>query len=117
MQPHPGEDRFVELAGEAVEALPAWVRETLDNVEIFVEEEPPPGSHLLGLYQGVPLSARGTPTRARCPDRITLFAGPITRLARGSEDRLRAIVGHTVAHEIAHHFGISDERLLEIDAY
>jgi len=117
MQPHRGEDRFVELAGEAVEALPAWVRESLDNVEIFVEDEPPPGSHLLGLYQGVPLSKRGGHYSGALPDRITLFAGPITRLAHGSEDRLRAIVGHTVAHEIAHHFGISDARLLEIDAY
>jgi predicted Zn-dependent protease with MMP-like domain len=107
----------VELAAEAVDALPAWVRESLDNVEIFVEEEPPPGSHLLGLYQGVPLSARGGHYSGALPDRITLFAGPIVRLSQGSEDRLRAIVGHTVAHEIAHHFGISDERLLEIDAY
>ena len=117
MGPGPGEDRFVELAGEAVEALPGWVRDALDNVQILVEEEPPAGSHLLGLYQGVPLSARGTHYSGALPDRITLFAGPITRLAQMDEGRLRAIVGHTVAHEIAHHFGISDERLLEIDAY
>ena len=95
----------MELAGEAVEALPAWVRETLDNVEIFVEDEPPPGSRLLGLYQGVPLARRGSNYSGALPDRITLFAGPITRLAGGSEARLRSIVGHT------------DERLLEIDAY
>jgi predicted Zn-dependent protease with MMP-like domain len=112
-----GDDRFVELAGEAVEGLPAWVRDALDNVEIFVEEEPPPGSRLLGLYQGVPLARRGSNYSGALPDRITLFAGPIVRLAGSSEARLRAIVGHTVAHEIAHHFGISDERLLEIDAY
>ena len=51
------------------------------------------------------------------PDKITLFAGPLWREAGGDEDRLRAAVRHTVAHEVAHHFGISDERLLEIDAY
>ncbi len=107
----------MELAAEAVDALPQWVRDTLDNVEIFVEDEPPPGSHLLGLYQGVPLSARGGHYSGALPDRITLFAGPIVRQAGGSEAKLRAIVGHTVAHEIAHHFGITDERLLEIDAY
>jgi predicted Zn-dependent protease with MMP-like domain len=117
MHPQLSEDRFVELAAEAVDALPAWVRESLDNVEIFVEDEPPPGSHLLGLYQGVPLSSRSGHYSGVLPDHITLFAGPIVREARGSEARLRAIVGHTVAHEIAHHFGISDERLLEIDAY
>ena len=113
----PDDDRFLELAAEAVEALPPWVRDALDNVEIFVEDEPPPGSHLLGLYQGVPLANRGSNYSGALPDRITLFAGPIVRQAHGSERRLRAIVGHTVAHEIAHHFGISDERLLEIDAY
>jgi predicted Zn-dependent protease with MMP-like domain len=113
----PDDDRFLELATEAVEALPQWVRDALDNVEIFVEDEPPPGSRLLGLYQGVPLAKRGSNYSGALPDRITLFAGPIVRQARGSEPRLRAIVGHTVAHEIAHHFGITDERLLEIDAY
>ena len=51
------------------------------------------------------------------PDKITLFAGPLWRSTGGDEDRLRAAVRHTVAHEVAHHFGISDERLLEIDAY
>jgi predicted Zn-dependent protease with MMP-like domain len=113
----PDDDRFMELATEAVDTLPQWVRDALDNVEIFVEDEPPPGSHLLGLYQGVPLAKRGSNYSGALPDRITLFAGPIVRQAQGSERRLRAIVGHTVAHEIAHHFGITDERLLEIDAY
>jgi predicted Zn-dependent protease with MMP-like domain len=51
------------------------------------------------------------------PDTIRIFAGPITRLAAGDPDRLRREIRHVVLHEIAHHFGISDERLIEIDRY
>jgi predicted Zn-dependent protease with MMP-like domain len=112
-----GEERFMELVEDGVAALPPWVRETLDNVEIFVEDEPPNGQPLLGLYQGVPLASRGNHYWGALPDRITLFAGPIWRQAGGDEPRMKAIVAHTVAHEIAHHFGISDDRLREIDAY
>ena len=111
------EERFAHLVEEAVEALPVWVRRTLDNVEIFIDDEPPGGQPLLGLYEGIPLVARGNHYSGALPDRITLFAGPIWREAHGDETRLQAIVGHTVAHEIAHHFGISDDRLREIDAY
>jgi predicted Zn-dependent protease with MMP-like domain len=111
-------DRFEELVAEAVESLPGWVHETLDNVEVFVEDEPPPGQDgLLGLYQGVPLSARGGHYTWAMPDRITLFRSTIQHVAGGSDAKLRAVIAHTVAHEIAHHFGISDDRLREIDAY
>ena len=111
-------DRFDELVGEAVESLPAWVHETLDNVEVFVEDAPPPDQPaLLGLYQGVPLSARGGHYTWAMPDRITVFRSTIERIARGDDAKLRDVIAHTVAHEIAHHFGISDDRLREIDAY
>jgi predicted Zn-dependent protease with MMP-like domain len=112
------EERFMELAADAVDGLPGWVHGAMDNVEVFVEDLPPrdePG--LLGLYHGVPLSARGTHYAGALPDRITLYRVPIERQARGSEDRLRRIIAHTVAHEVAHHFGISDDRLREIGAY
>jgi predicted Zn-dependent protease with MMP-like domain len=112
------QERFAELVEEAVATLPAWVLETLDNVEIFIDDESPDGrQNLLGLYEGIPLSARGTHYSGALPDRITLFAGPILRDSGEDPDRLRALVRHTVAHEVAHHFGISDRRLLEIDAY
>jgi predicted Zn-dependent protease with MMP-like domain len=107
----------MELATEAVDGLPAWIRDTLDNVEIFVEDEPPRGQPLLGLYEGIPLAKRGAGYSGALPDRITLFAGPLWRQAGGDEGRLRGLVAHTVAHELAHHFGISDDRLREIDAY
>jgi predicted Zn-dependent protease with MMP-like domain len=112
------QERFEELVEEALASLPDWIKRTMDNVEVFVDDESPDGrGNLLGLYEGIPLSSRGANYSGVLPDRITLFAGPITREASGDPDRLRAIVRHTVAHEIAHHFGISDDRLLEIDAY
>jgi predicted Zn-dependent protease with MMP-like domain len=113
----PSDERFMELVADAVDGLPEWILRRLDNVEVFVEDEPPNDEPLLGLYEGVPLAHRGSGYTGVLPDRITLFAGPIGRQAHGDEDRLTSIVQHTVAHEIAHHFGISDDRLREIDAY
>ena len=110
-------ERFETLVEEAVASLPEWVLETLDNVEVLTEDEPPPGQHLLGLYEGTPLATRGNHYSWVLPDRITLFVQPILRAAGTNEDALRSLIRHTVAHEIAHHFGISDERLLELDVY
>ena len=112
------QDRFEELVTEAVESLPQWVHDALDNVEVFVEDTPPPGqSNLLGLYQGVPLTKRGSNYTWAVPDRITLYRRTIERIAGRSDAKLRDVIAHTVAHEVAHHFGISDDRLKEIDAY
>ena len=108
----------MELAGKALDELPDWVRETMDNVEVFVEDRPPPDQPtLLGLYHGVPLAKRGMHYSGALPDHITLYRAPIERLAHGSDERLRRIIAHTIAHEVAHHFGISDDRLREIGAY
>ena len=110
--------RFEELVGEALDELPAWVVEAMDNVTVQVDDLPPRGQpNLLGLYHGVPLSERMRGYTNVLPDRITLYRATIMRVAGPDERRLRAVVAHTVAHEIAHHFGISDERLLEMDAY
>jgi predicted Zn-dependent protease with MMP-like domain len=111
-------DRFDELVDEAVASLPKWVHDALDNVEVFVEDAPPPGQPtLLGLYQGIPLTKRGSNYTWAVPDRITLYRATIEGIARGSDARLRDVIAHTVAHEVAHHFGITDDRLREIDAY
>jgi len=108
----------MELAGAALDGLPEWVRDAMDNVEVFVEERPPADQPtLLGLYHGVPLAKRGTSYSGALPDHITLYRMPIERLAHGSDERLRRIIARTVAHEVAHHFGISDDRLREIGAY
>jgi len=113
-----GEERFMDLATDAVEGLPEWVREAMDNVEVFVEDRPPANQPtLLGLYLGVPLTKRGGGYAGALPDGITLYREPIERLARGSEDRLRRIIAHTIAHEVAPHFGISDDRLRDLGVY
>jgi predicted Zn-dependent protease with MMP-like domain len=110
--------RFEELVAEALDGLPSWVLETMDNVEVMVEDLPPPDQpSLLGVYHGVPLSRRARGYTNVLPDTITLFRATIMAEARGDETRLKREVAHVVAHEIAHHFGISDARLLEIDAY
>jgi predicted Zn-dependent protease with MMP-like domain len=90
----------------------------MDNIELFVEDRPPPDEPgLLGLYHGVPLSKRGMSYAGALPDHITLYRVPIEQQSHGDDDRLRRVIAHTVAHEVAHHFGISDDRLREIGAY
>jgi predicted Zn-dependent protease with MMP-like domain len=110
-------DRFEELVRDALDELPSWIQERLDNVEVLVEDDPPRGQrNLLGLYEGVPLTRRGAGYFGMLPDRITLFRGTIERSARHEND-VKRVVRHTVVHEFAHFFGISDERLREIDRY
>lgn len=111
------EDPFDTAIGHALDSLHAELRAAMNNVEIVVEHEPPNGQRLLGLYRGVPLPQRTSNYSGMLPDKITIFSGPITRLAGGDADRLQREIRHVVLHEIAHHFGISDERLIELDRY
>jgi predicted Zn-dependent protease with MMP-like domain len=101
----------------AIDTLPADLRKAISNVEIVVEVEPPDGEPLLGLYQGVPLTHRTSNYSGALPDKISIYRGPLERLYGGHPERLRAQVRRVVLHEVAHHFGISDERLVEIDRY
>ena len=89
----------------------------MSNVELVVEDEPPAGQPLLGLYQGVPLTRRGSGYSGALPDKITIYRGPLERLYGSDPETLRLQVKRVVLHEVAHHFGISDERLVEIDRY
>jgi predicted Zn-dependent protease with MMP-like domain len=109
--------RFEEYVQEALDSLPPDLRAQMSNVEIVVDDEPPPGQRLLGLYQGVPLTKRGSNYGAVLPDKITIYRGPLERLYGQKPERLRGEVRRVVLHEVAHHFGISDERLIEIDRY
>jgi predicted Zn-dependent protease with MMP-like domain len=109
--------RFEEYAQEALDSFPADLRARVSNVEIVFEEEPPAGRRLLGLYEGVPLTRRGSHYSGVLPDKITIFRGPLVRLYGHDPNRLRSEVRRVVLHELAHHFGISDERLIEIDRY
>ena len=108
-----GRERFEELVSEALDGLPPELTRLMDNVAVFVEDNPPRGRSLLGLYQGIPLTRRDSGYTMALPDRITIFRGPILWISR-SEDEVREQVRITVAHEIAHHFGIDDERLHEL---
>jgi predicted Zn-dependent protease with MMP-like domain len=108
---------FEELVREAFASIPPELHALMENVEVVVEDEPPAGQPLLGLYQGVPLTRRGAHYGAVLPDKITIFRGPLERTYGPDLERLRAQVRRTVLHEVAHHFGISDERLVEIDRY
>jgi predicted Zn-dependent protease with MMP-like domain len=111
------EGRLEEYAHEAFDSLPPELRLHLSNLEIVIEDEPPRGKPLLGLYQGVPLARRSSHYAGVLPDKITIFRGPLIRIYGHDPEILRKEVRRVVLHEIAHHFGISDERLIEIDRY
>ena len=111
------DDDFELYAEEAIESLPPDLRAFMSNVALVIEDEPPDGLPLLGLYQGLPLTRRGSTYAAVPPDKISIYRGPLERLSGGDPGRLRAQVRRVVLHEIAHHFGISDERLHELDRY
>jgi predicted Zn-dependent protease with MMP-like domain len=116
-------ERFEQLVEEALDSIPQALWNAIDNVGVVVEEWPSPAqmasvglehgnSILLGLYEGVPLTARSHHYGLVLPDKITIFRVPILRVCPpGDEDAVRAQVRRTVLHEIAHHFGISDQRL------
>ena len=110
-------ERFESWVAEALDALPPDIAGLLDNVAVVVEEEPPPGKRLLGLYRGIPHTRRTSSYAGVLPDLITIYRGPLERLYGHDPALLRAQIRRTVLHEIAHHFGISDERLVELDRY
>jgi predicted Zn-dependent protease with MMP-like domain len=89
----------------------------MSNVAIVVEDEPPEGEPLLGLYEGIPLTERTSAYAGAPPDKISIYRGPLQRLYGNDRDLLQRQIRHVVVHEIAHHFGISDERLVELDRY
>ena len=111
------DDDFERYVEEAIESLRGDLRDFMSNVGVVVEDEPPEGLPLLGLYQGVPLTRRSSGYAGVAPDKITIYRGPLERLYGVNTERLHREVKRVVLHEIAHHFGISDERLHELDRY
>lgn len=105
--------RFDELVSEALDGIPAELTAAMDNVVVLVEAEHPQDPHLLGLYEGVALTERSTSYGGWLPDRIFVYREPILALC-SSEEEVVEEVTITVVHEIAHHFGIDDERLHEL---
>lgn len=106
---------FEDAVSEALDAIPAELTAVMNNVVILVEDEPPQDDpELLGLYEGVPLTERDEWWGAgSLPDRIMIFRGPTLRTCESREEVVDE-VNITVVHEIAHHFGIDDDRLHEL---
>jgi predicted Zn-dependent protease with MMP-like domain len=107
-------DRFEELVSAALDGVPPQLARLVDNCVVVVEDSPPPDDpDLLGLYVGTPLTERDAGYSMVLPDRITVFRLPVLAMS-GSEQEVVREVRTTVVHEIAHHFGIGDERLDEL---
>jgi predicted Zn-dependent protease with MMP-like domain len=107
-------ERFEELVSAALDEIPPELATLIDNCVILVEDAPPPDEPgLLGLYDGIPLTERGTDYAGVLPDRIFIYRLPTLAICDTVEDVIEE-VHITVVHEIAHHFGIDDERLHEL---
>lgn len=126
------EAEFEQLVAEALDDLPPFFQQQMANVVVLTEPWPSrrtlhdvgmtKDDMLLGLYEGIPLTERSQAYNLVPPDTITLFQGPIEAFSGDSGDAdfavaVREQVRVTVIHEIAHHFGISDDRLHELGAY
>ena len=108
------EERFEQLCVAALEQVPEELTALLDNVVMFIEDDAPPEEpHLLGLYDGIPLTERDSHYGGALPDRITIFRHPALAICQ-SEEEVVDEVRITVVHEIAHFFGIDDARLHEL---
>jgi predicted Zn-dependent protease with MMP-like domain len=115
-------EEFEKAAQEVFDTLPAPFRDAIDNVHIVIEERPSrgtglkvgyrPGTLLLGLYEGVPLTKRGTSygMYGVVPDKITLYRENIRAVARGDEE-VRGVIRDTLIHEIGHYFGMSEKQI------
>jgi len=119
-------EEFEQIVVQALDGLPEFFQQKLQNIEVVVADWPTPaerravglkpGHLLFGLYQGIPLTKRTSHYGLVLPDKITIYRMPIERVCR-TREQVIARVQHTVKHEIAHHFGISDDRLRELGAY
>jgi predicted Zn-dependent protease with MMP-like domain len=104
---------FEAAVADALDGVPEDLARQMRNVVILVEDDPPGGARLLGLYEGTPLTQRGDGWAGSLPDRITIFRNPILAYCH-SEQQVVDEVRITVIHEIAHHFGIDDARLHQL---
>jgi predicted Zn-dependent protease with MMP-like domain len=106
-------EAFETLVEQALDEIPDEITRVVDNVVVLVEDSPPGDDpYLLGVYDGVSLTERGT-DHTGLPDRITIFRRPLLEICADADELVRE-VRITVVHEIAHHFGIDDDRLHEL---
>ena len=118
-------EKFEQLVSITIQALPDEFSHRLENIAIVVQDWPSVdqihrvglrhSQSLLGLYEGVPLTKRGHRYGLVPPDKITIFQKPIERKCGQHDTKVVAEIARVVKHEIAHHFGISDARLKELD--
>jgi len=108
-----GADRFEELVGDALDLIPPKLAAALDNVVVLVGDTNPEEPDLLGLYEGIALTERDSTYAGALPDTITIYRDALLLMCE-SEQEVVEEVAITVIHEIAHHFGIDDDRLHEL---
>lgn len=107
-------EQFEDAVSDALDQIPEELTAVMSNVVVLVEDEPPDDEpHLLGLYEGVPLTERDSGWAGVLPDTITIFRRPLQAACETSEGLIEQI-RVTVIHEVAHHFGIDDQRLDEL---
>ena len=114
---------FEKYLAEAIDAIPPPYSDHLQNVAFILEDDPTleqrrrlnlyPHETLFGLYEGVPLPARGGSLKI-LPDKITIFKNPLLAASRGPAD-LRRNIGHTVWHEVAHYYGLDHQRIHQLE--
>jgi predicted Zn-dependent protease with MMP-like domain len=105
--------RFEELVSDALDLIPEQLAAAMDNVVILVEDRHPDEPDLLGLYEGVALTERDSDYGGSLPDTITIYRDALLDICASDDDVVEE-VAITVIHEIAHHFGIDDDRLEEL---
>lgn len=115
------DEEFSKLVAEGIDDLREDIRRRMKNVAIVIADEPTEeqredngleeGEILFGLYEGVPLIERG-PDDLLLPDKITIFKEPVLKVYSSMDD-IRTCIGNTVWHEVAHHFGMSEEEVRE----
>ncbi|SDC75082.1 Predicted Zn-dependent protease, minimal metalloprotease (MMP)-like domain [Actinokineospora iranica] len=105
--------RFDELVADALDLIPPAFASAMDNVVVLVEDRDPEDPTLLGLYHGIALTERTSMYGGELPDRIFIYRDAILDICDSEEDVVEE-VAVTVVHEIAHHFGVDDDRLHEL---
>jgi predicted Zn-dependent protease with MMP-like domain len=113
MPVHMGQQRFEELVSDALDLIPPRLAAALDNVVVLVQPRNPDEPGILGLYEGVALTERDSLYSGALPDTISIYRDALLDMC-DSEEQVVEEVAITVIHEIAHHFGIDDERLHEL---
>lgn len=107
------EARFEELVGDALDSIPPELSRAIDNVVVLIEPRNPDDPHLLGLYHGIALTERDSHYGGSLPDTVTIYRDALLAVCADEEEVVEE-VRITVIHEIAHYFGIDEDRLHQL---